>query len=135
MHFLAGGIILALGPIQLFARVREWAPRFHHWTGRLCITTTFLAGVGGLLFIALEGTLGGLPMDLGFGLYGVLMIWASIETYRHGRARRINRHRAWGMRLFSLAIALFSILSAACRRIFIGITSSSFNPMPCPPPS
>ena len=104
MHFLAGGIILGLGPIQLFARVREWAPRFHHWTGRLYITTTFLAGVGGLPFIAFEGTLGGLPMDLGFGLFGALMIWASIEAYRHARARRIDHHRAWGMRLFALAI-------------------------------
>jgi hypothetical protein len=105
IHFLVGGIILALGPIQLFARVREWAPRFHHWTGRLYITTTLIAAVGGLLFIALEGTLGGLPMDLGFGLFGVLMFWASIETYRHARARRIDRHRAWALRLFSLAIA------------------------------
>jgi hypothetical protein len=104
VHFLAGGIILALGPVQLFAKIRQRAPRFHHYSGRIYLTTTFLAGAGGLVFIVFEGTLGGPAMNLGFGLYGSLMIIASYKTYQHARARRIAQHRAWGMRLFSLAI-------------------------------
>ena len=43
-------------------------------------------------------------MDVGFGLYGVLTAAAAVETYRHARARRLDNHRAWAMRLFALAI-------------------------------
>ena len=103
-HFAAGGIILSLGPIQLIAGIRDRWPTLHRWTGRLYVLTCLMAGVGGLTFIALQGTLGGATMDIGFGLYGLLMIWASVEAYRNGRARRLDVHRAWGIRLFALAI-------------------------------
>jgi hypothetical protein len=42
-------------------------------------------------------------MNVGFGLYGVLMIFAAVQTYRHARARRWEAHRACAMRLFALA--------------------------------
>jgi hypothetical protein len=63
-----------------------------------------LAGVGGLTFISAKGTIGGLTMDVGFGIYGVLTAAAAIETFRHARARRLDVHREWAMRLFALAI-------------------------------
>ena len=68
------------------------------------MTAAFLAGIGGLTFIAAKGTIGGTTMDVGFGIYGVLTAAAAIETYRHARARRLDIHRAWAMRLFALAI-------------------------------
>lgn len=103
-HFIAGGVILALGPLQLLEGVRRRAPSLHRWTGRVYILTTLTAGLGGTLFILLQGTVGGMPMNLGFGLYGLLMIWASVATVRHAMARRLDQHRAWGLRLFALAI-------------------------------
>ena len=104
LHFAAGGIILVLGCVQLIARLRERHPQVHRVLGRIYATASLLAGVGGLAFIALKGTVGGLVMDLGFGLYGALMILAAVQTYRHARARRIAVHRAWALRLFALAI-------------------------------
>lgn len=103
-HFAAGGIILLLGPIQLIGRIRRAWPAFHRWTGRLYVLATFLAGIGGLTFIAANGTIGGMAMDLGFGGYGALIVLASVQTYRHARARRLVPHRAWAIRLFALAI-------------------------------
>lgn len=104
LHFAAGGLILVLGCIQLMAGVRARYPAFHRWTGRLYVAAALLAGVGGLIFIVQKGTIGGLVMDLGFGLYGVLMVVAAVQTYRHARAGRLDLHRAWALRLFALAL-------------------------------
>ena len=104
MHFFAGALLLVLGPIQLVRQVRAKAPAVHRWIGRLYALAAFLAGVGGLTFIALKGTVGGLPMTVGFTAYGALMVLAAVQTVRHAMARNIDVHRAWAIRLFALAI-------------------------------
>jgi hypothetical protein len=102
-HFATGAVLLLLGPVQLIGGVRRRWPAFHRWTGRLYVIAAGVAGLGGLLFIFAKGTIGGAPMNLGFGLYGALVTLAAVETYRHARDRRLASHRAWAIRLFALA--------------------------------
>lgn len=104
LHFAMGGIILLLGSIQLIDAIRVRYSAFHRWVGRIYVVASLLAGTGGLLFIFMKGTIGGTVMNIGFALYGILMILAAIQTYRHARARRIQPHRAWALRLYALAI-------------------------------
>ncbi len=104
LHFAAGGIILILGCIQLINPVRIKYPKVHRWLGRLYVLASLFAAVGGLAFIFIKGTIGGWVMDIGFTGYGVLMGWAAVETIRHARAGRFDKHRAWAIRLFALAI-------------------------------
>lgn len=104
LHFAAGGFLLLAGPIQLIGALRRRWPGFHRWTGRAYVTAAGTAGAGGLVYILLDGTVGGPAMNVGFGLYGALMTLASVETYRHARARRFEAHRLWATRLFALAI-------------------------------
>jgi uncharacterized membrane protein len=104
LHFAAGGVILLLGCVQLLSSVRARYPALHRWLGRLYVVAALLAAVGGLTSIALKGTVGGRVMNIGFGLYGVLMLVCAVETWRHARARRLEQHRAWSLRLFALAI-------------------------------
>jgi hypothetical protein len=104
LHFAAGGVVLVLGAIQLLGGVRARFPALHRWLGRLYVVGALAAGVGGLVFIASKGTIGGTVMDVGFGLYGVLMIVAALQAFRHACARRLAQHRAWAIRLFALAI-------------------------------
>jgi hypothetical protein len=104
VHFLAGGVILILGCIQLIGKVRTRWPALHRWVGRIYVSAALLAGLGGLTFISLVGTIGGRVMDIGFGLYGALMVLAAVQTFRFARARSLSRHRAWALRLFALAI-------------------------------
>ena len=104
LHFLAGGVILILGCIQLIGRIRARWPALHRWLGRIYVSAALLAGLGGLTFIVTVGTIGGPIMDLGFGLYGALMVVAAAQTYRYARARVTEIHRAWALRLFALAI-------------------------------
>ena len=73
LHFLAGGVILILGCIQLIGRVRTRWPALHRWLGRIYVSAALLAGLGGLTFIFVVGTIGGRIMDVGFWLYGALM--------------------------------------------------------------
>jgi uncharacterized membrane protein len=104
LHFAAGGLVLVLGFVQLIAALRERHPRVHRVLGRVYVTACLLTGVGGLGFILVKGTVGGPVMDVGFGAYGVLMVLCAVQTYRFARARAVERHRAWALRLFALAI-------------------------------
>lgn len=63
-----------------------------------------MAAIGGLVFIIVKGTVGGTVMDIGFSIYGLLMLISAIETYRHAAAGRIEKHRGWALRLYALAI-------------------------------
>jgi uncharacterized membrane protein len=104
LHFATGGVILVLGSIQLIKSIRVRFPAFHRWVGRIYVAASVVAAVGGLLFIFLRGTIGGTVMDIGFGLYGVLMLLAALQTIRYARAGRMDLHRAWALRLYALAI-------------------------------
>jgi uncharacterized membrane protein len=104
LHFAAGGIVLVMGAIQLLAPVRERLPALHRALGRVYVLAALATGLGGLAFIAAKGTVGGTVMDVGFGLYGVLTVVAAVQAFRHARARRLELHRAWAIRLFALAI-------------------------------
>jgi uncharacterized membrane protein len=103
-HFATGAIILILGPVQLIGGLRRRWPWIHRWLGRIYVFTAAVTGLGGLGFIVSKGTIGGAPMNIGFGLYGALMILAAVKTYRNARRRRWDEHRAWAIRLFALAI-------------------------------
>jgi hypothetical protein len=103
-HFAAGAIVLVLGPIQLIGAVRARAPWLHRWTGRVYVFAALASGLGGLAFIAVKGTIGGAWMNVGFSLYGGLVVVAAVATIWHARQRRFAEHRAWAIRLFALAI-------------------------------
>ncbi len=104
LHFAMGGVILVLGSIQLMEGVRTRFPAWHRWIGRVYVTACLLAAVGGLVFIGMKGTIGGAVMNVGFGLYGLLMFVAAIATYRYAVAGQLVKHRAWALRLYALAI-------------------------------
>ena len=103
-HFITGGVLLLLGPIQLIGGLRRAVPTLHRWLGRIYTISAGVAGLGGLVFIFGKGTIGGLRMDVGFGLYGALMVLCTTMAYVHARSGRYERHRAWAIRLFALTI-------------------------------
>lgn len=104
LHFLAGGVILILGCIQLLPSIRQHVPSLHRISGRVYLLACLITSIGGLVFITVRGTIGGLLMDLGFGLYGALMFVCAVQTYRYARRKEFARHRAWALRLFALAV-------------------------------
>ncbi|RST30431.1 DUF2306 domain-containing protein [Sphingomonas ginkgonis] len=104
VHFLAGGLLLILGPLQLMGSIRRAYPALHRWLGRIYVAAAGIAGVGGLVFILVAGTIGGPVMNVGLAGYGVLVTLCSVKAYTEAQARRFERHRAWAIRLFSLVV-------------------------------
>jgi hypothetical protein len=105
LHMVAGAAITALAPLQVVAPLRRRLPGLHRAAGRLVTAGAAITAAAGLVFILLNGTVGGPVMDAGFALYGVLLGLAAAQAYRHARARDFARHREWALRLFVLAIA------------------------------
>jgi hypothetical protein len=104
LHFMGGAILLLLGPLQLIGALRRAVPGLHRVFGRIYVVSAAIAGVGGLAFIIAKGTVGGPLMDVGFGLYGALMVWCAALTVVQARSGNFDRHRAWAIRLFALTV-------------------------------
>jgi hypothetical protein len=118
MHFVGGTIILLTAVPQLFmgfklpkasARWRLW----HRATGHVFFIGCVFASLGGLLYIAMFGTVGGVSMDVSFVLYGVALLSSMIVTWYGIRIRRdMQFHKEWAIRTFALAVgsALYRLL-------------------------
>ncbi|MEM6759585.1 MAG: DUF2306 domain-containing protein [Pseudomonadota bacterium] len=104
VHMMAGAVITCLAVVQWAGPVRRIAPRLHRMSGRILAPLALVTACGGLAYIIIEGTIGGPLMNLGFGLYGVLMAIAAVQTWRFAMARNFAQHRAWGLRLIVLCL-------------------------------
>ena len=105
LHMITGAAITGLVALQLAGPLRRRLPGLHRALGYLIVALSVATALGGFVYIATKGTVGGWPMSAAFALYGALMLLAAIQTLRHARARRLPRHRDWALRLFVLAIA------------------------------
>ncbi|MEO0745994.1 MAG: DUF2306 domain-containing protein, partial [Pseudomonadota bacterium] len=104
VHMVAGGVVTLLAVVQWAGPLRRRWPRVHRMSGRVLAPLALVTALGGLIYIALRGTIGGPMMSVGFGLYGVLMAVAAVQTLRLAMARDLVRHRRWGLRLIVLAL-------------------------------
>ncbi|WP_298840304.1 DUF2306 domain-containing protein [uncultured Roseobacter sp.] len=104
VHMASGAVLTLLVGLQLWEGIRRHRMRLHRLNGYVMFTCAMLTGAGGLAYIALQGTIGGLWMDVGFALYGLLMIGVAVQTVRRAQQHRIVAHRRWALRLFVLAM-------------------------------
>ncbi|MEM6634941.1 MAG: DUF2306 domain-containing protein [Pseudomonadota bacterium] len=104
-HMVLGAVITALAPLQLIGPMRRRWPALHRLTGRLVAYSALAAGLGGLIYIIVRGTIGGPWMSMGFAIYGCLTCVTAAQTLRFGHLRQFERHRRWAVRLFVLAMA------------------------------
>lgn len=104
-HMLSGAVITGLVPLQVLPALRRRWLGVHRVLGRCLTTLAVLTALGGLAFIMLVGTIGGPLMNVGFGIYGVLMLLAAWQAVRFARAGNIALHRIWALRFAVLALA------------------------------
>jgi uncharacterized membrane protein len=116
LHFIGGGIILVFGSIQLIEAVLNRFLNFHRWLGRLYVLACILTAIGGLIFILLRGTVGGMMMDFGFAAYGKAMLLCSIYTIKNARLKLLRQHRAWAIDFmpWQLALGYIVCIMALC---------------------
>jgi hypothetical protein len=100
LHLLFAVAVNFSGAIQLIPQVRNRAPLFHRWNGRLYILAAFVISIGGLYGIWLRGTVGNVWQHTATSVNGVLMMLFAAIALRYALARKFAVHRRWALRLF-----------------------------------
>lgn len=103
-HMALGAAVMAFAPLQLIRQLRQRHPWLHRMTGRVIVCGAVIVSLGGLVYIGIRGTIAGPLMDLGFALYGALMLAAAVQVLRHARAGAVQQHSEWALRLFVLVM-------------------------------
>lgn len=105
LHFVGGVVLLTLGPIQLIPWFRKKYIWLHRITGRIYLLSALIAASGGTIYVLLVGTTIGRVADVSNVLFGLACLVSTVETYRHVKfTKKIELHKKWAWRLFSLAM-------------------------------
>lgn len=121
VHIAGGATALVIGPFQFSRRLRSRFTRAHRIGGRVYITAVWIGAMGGIAIAPYNsaGTMG----VAGFGLLAILWFITGTLAYRHARARRLDDHRAWMIRNYSLTFA--GVMLRAWLPILIGAYSAA----------
>ena len=103
MHLLSALILIADGAIQFVPQIRDAAPRFHRWNGRIYVLTAFTTSVAGLYMTWVRGTFANTFQRAGITLNAILIVVCALFAWRSALARRFSVHRDWTLRLFLVA--------------------------------
>lgn len=123
-HLLVAFAVTAGGPLQLVPSLRQAAPNFHRWNGRLYLAAAFVAALSGLLLIWSRS---GLPSwslvnSLAISFNAVAILACGTLALRFALRREIALHRRWALRLFLVVSGVWFL------RIFITLWALTFGP-------
>ena len=100
-HLLFTVVIVLGGLVQLLPVVRRRVPSLHRWTGRVYLLTAAALSLGGLYLLWVRGgAVGDLSQHLAITGNALIILSAAAMAWRAARARRIDDHRRWALRLF-----------------------------------
>ncbi len=100
IHLFMAVIITVGGALQLIPQVRNRAPSFHRWNGRIYMLTAFAMSITGLYRIWFRGAVGDLAQHVAISLNAVLIMLFAALALRYALARDFKTHRRWALRLF-----------------------------------
>lgn len=102
-HVLLAAVIGFGGVLQLVPHLRIRAARFHRWNGRVFLVTALAGAITGMWMTLVRGVgvSGKSPLGLiAINLDAVLIIAFTLLAWKMARARKIEIHRRWALRLF-----------------------------------
>lgn len=100
MHLFFTVVAVMGGAMQLVPAVRRLVPAVHRWNGRLYIVCAVVLALGGLIMVWTRGAAGAFAQHVAISLNGLVIMACAAMAWRHARARRIDAHRRWALRLF-----------------------------------
>lgn len=100
LHLGFASLVTVGGILQLVPKIRQIAPAFHRWNGRVYLVSALVMSVGGLIMVWTRGAADALSQDIAISIMALLIIGCAVMAYRYARARRIDVHRRWALRLF-----------------------------------
>lgn len=120
LHIIGATVALAIGPLQLSSRLREFSLGRHRWLGRAYMLGVLIGGPSGLVLATMAQ--GGLPARVGFALLGILWIGTTAMGYARIRSGQVDAHRRWMVRSYALTFA------AVALRIYLPVSEAAGIP-------
>ena len=99
-HMMFAIIINLSGALQLVPSLRNRAPLFHRWNGRIFIVGAFVVSLAGLYMIWIRGAVGDLPQHVASTIDALLILSFATLALRTAMGRKVAAHRQWALRLF-----------------------------------
>jgi uncharacterized membrane protein len=112
IHLASAVIIILSGALQLIPQIRQRAPQFHRWNGRIYVVTAFTVSLAGLYMLWFRGAVGGFSQHLGQGVDGILIMVCAVMALRYALARDFKTHRRWALRLYLVVSASLFVRAA-----------------------
>jgi hypothetical protein len=128
VHLILAVVIMLGGPLQLIPRIRQLAPRFHHWNGRVYLPSVVITSIAGLYMVWFAGNEVRLMPHIGVSLDALLIIVFAALTLRHAVARRLDSHRRWALRLFMVVNAGWFFRVGLMQWVFVNRGAVGFDP-------
>lgn len=102
IHLMLAIIMIFGGPFQIVSKVRDYAPTFHRWNGRIYIAIAFVMSITGLFMVWIRGSIGGLIQHISISINAILIMVSAVMAIKYAMARNFKTHRIWAIRLFLL---------------------------------
>lgn len=99
-HLAFAVLIILGGAVQLLPPLRRRWPALHRWNGRLYLLAATVLALGGLYMTWGRGASGTPALDLGVSSNALAILACVVLALHHARARRLDAHRRWALRLF-----------------------------------
>ena len=123
VHLFIAFTITIGGTLQLIPYVRNAAPMFHRWNGRVYIVTAFVGSLSGLYMTWTRDGIGTIVNDIAISIDAVLIMTFAALAWRAALRRDFAAHHRLALRLFLVVSAVwfmrvmygFSIMAAQGR--------------------
>ncbi|WP_445737609.1 DUF2306 domain-containing protein [Mariniflexile sp.] len=127
-HLLLAIIIIIGGPLQIISKVKEYAPNFHRWNGRIYIFSAFILSISGLYMVWVRGSIGGMIQHIGISINAILIMIAAGFTIKYAMDRKFKNHRIWAIRLFLVVNGVWFFRVGLYFWLFINQKPVGFDP-------
>ena len=104
-HALGAGIVAFGGALQLIPQLRQWAPKFHRWNGRIYLTTVVALALSGFYLNWIRGSSPNTLSAVGSSINGGLILIFAFVALLRVRNGNLSSHRQWAMRLYLVSNA------------------------------
>jgi len=121
LHLIPGILFMLLGPLQFIPDIRQRWPKLHRWSGRIVVFSGILIGMSALSMALVFPVIVNHFSTVANITFGLALVGALLIALRAILKRDINRHRAWMMRAYAIAI------TPAVMRVLFGGLFVSFG--------
>ena len=108
-HMAPGAIWMVFAPLQFVTRIRQRAPRFHRWVGRMAVAMSVILIPSGIVFAALHPFANAFEELAPICFFTLIYLVAVSLGVKNARQRNYKAHREWMIRAFSIGLGISSV--------------------------